>query len=47
LIATLPWYAMIVPQSIWLIFHILVITLQAFVFMILTIVYISMAKETH
>ncbi|MAH60723.1 MAG: F0F1 ATP synthase subunit A [Legionellales bacterium] len=47
LIATLPWYAMVLPQSIWLIFHILVITLQAFVFMILTIVYMSMAKEAH
>ncbi len=47
LIATLPWYAMPLPQFIWLTFHILVITLQAFVFMILTIVYMSMAKESH
>lgn len=31
----------------WLIFHILVITLQAFVFMMLTIVYLSMASEKH
>jgi F-type H+-transporting ATPase subunit a len=31
----------------WAIFHILIITLQAFVFMVLTIVYISMAHESH
>lgn len=31
----------------WAIFHILVITLQAFVFMMLTIVYLSMAAESH
>ncbi len=30
----------------WLIFHILVITLQAFIFMVLTIVYLGMAHET-
>jgi F-type H+-transporting ATPase subunit a len=27
----------------WLIFHLLVITLQAFIFMVLTIVYLGMA----
>lgn len=31
----------------WSIFHILVITLQAFIFMVLTIVYISLAHEDH
>ena len=31
----------------WGIFHILIITLQAFVFMMLTIVYMSMASESH
>jgi F-type H+-transporting ATPase subunit a len=31
----------------WAIFHILIITLQAFIFMMLTIVYLSMAHETH
>lgn len=31
----------------WAIFHILIITLQAFVFMMLTIVYLSMAHESH
>ncbi|TWI06031.1 F-type H+-transporting ATPase subunit a [Luteimonas cucumeris] len=32
---------------IWTAFHILVITLQAFIFMMLTIVYLSMAAESH
>ena len=33
-------------QLIWAIFHILVITLQAFIFMVLTIVYMAMAHDT-
>jgi len=32
---------------IWAIFHLLVITLQAFIFMVLTIVYLAMAHEHH
>ena len=31
----------------WALFHILIITLQAFVFMMLTIVYMSLAVESH
>jgi F-type H+-transporting ATPase subunit a len=31
----------------WAIFHILVITLQAFIFMVLTVVYLSMSHEDH
>jgi F-type H+-transporting ATPase subunit a len=31
----------------WAVFHLLVITLQAFIFMMLTIVYLSMAHEHH
>jgi len=31
----------------WAVFHILIITLQAFIFMMLTIVYLSLASETH
>lgn len=31
----------------WAIFHILVITLQAFVFMVLTVVYLSTAAQSH
>ncbi|QUX89958.1 F0F1 ATP synthase subunit A [Marinomonas sp. A3A] len=47
LIAILPWglqWALSVP---WAIFHILIIVLQAFIFMMLTIVYLSMAHEDH
>jgi F-type H+-transporting ATPase subunit a len=31
----------------WAVFHLLVITLQAFIFMMLTIVYLSLAQEQH
>ena len=34
-------------QIAWAIFHILIITLQAFIFMVLTVVYLSMAHEDH
>lgn len=37
----------IVLGSAWAIFHILVITLQAFVFMLLTIVYLGLASQTE
>lgn len=36
-----------VAGFVWLAFHILIITLQAFIFMMLTIVYLSMAVESH
>ncbi len=32
---------------IWTLFHVLIVVLQAFVFMMLTIVYLSMASEKH
>ena len=47
LIALMPWWAQWPLGSIWAIFHILIITLQAFIFMMLTIVYLSMAREHH
>jgi len=31
----------------WAIFHILIVVLQAYIFMMLTVVYVSMAYETH
>jgi F-type H+-transporting ATPase subunit a len=37
----------IVAGSAWAIFHILIITLQAFVFMMLTLVYIGQAHDAH
>ena len=47
LIALIPWYVQWTVGGVWAIFHILIITLQAFIFMMLTIVYLSMAQETH
>jgi F-type H+-transporting ATPase subunit a len=31
----------------WAVFHVLIVTLQAFIFMMLTIVYLSLASEAH
>ena len=47
LIALLPFYLQWVLNVPWAIFHILVIPLQAFIFMVLTIVYLSQAHEDH
>ena len=47
LIAIMPWWVQFIPGGIWSIFHLLVIVLQAFIFMMLTIVYLSMAHEDH
>ncbi|WP_035054839.1 F0F1 ATP synthase subunit A [Andreprevotia chitinilytica] len=47
LIALLPWWINWVLGAPWAIFHILIVTLQAFVFMMLTIVYLSLAVEDH
>ena len=45
--ALLPFWAQWTLSVPWAIFHILVITLQAYIFMMLTIVYLSMSYETH
>jgi F-type H+-transporting ATPase subunit a len=37
----------IIAGTAWAIFHILIITLQAFVFMMLTLVYIGQSQESH
>jgi len=47
LIALLPWWAQWMLGGPWAIFHILIVTLQAFVFMALTVVYLSLAVEKH
>lgn len=47
LIALLPFWAQPLLSAPWAIFHILVITLQAFIFMVLTIVYMSLAYQEH
>lgn len=47
LIALLPFYVQFTLQVPWLIFHILVVTLQAFIFMVLSVVYLNAAHEHH
>lgn len=47
LIALLPWWLQFTLGWPWAVFHLLIITLQAFIFMVLTIVYLSMAHEDH
>lgn len=37
----------LVGYAVWGIFHILIISIQAFIFMVLTVVYISMAHDHH
>ena len=46
LIAMLPWWGGILTLG-WMLFHLLVITIQAFVFMMLSVVYLSMAHTVH
>jgi len=41
------WVAAVVLGLGWAIFHILIVVLQAYIFMMLTIVYVSMAHEHH
>jgi len=49
--ATLPGVLLpighVIVGSIWAIFHILIITLQAFIFMMLTLVYVGQAHDAH
>ncbi|MCW7539550.1 F0F1 ATP synthase subunit A [Aquabacterium sp. A7-Y] len=41
------WVGQVLAGTVWAIFHILIITLQAFIFMMLTLVYIGQAHESH
>jgi len=43
----IPWWLNWLPGVPWITFHLLIAAIQAFVFMILTIVYVSMAFETE
>jgi len=47
LIALLPFYVQWTLSLPWAIFHILIVTLQAFIFMTLTVVYLDMAHHEH
>ena len=44
--AAVAWLTQFVLSFVWGVFHLLIITLQAFIFMMLTIVYLSMAHDT-
>lgn len=46
LIATMPWWLQWVAGGPWAVFHVLIIAIQAFVFMMLTIIYLNMAKNS-
>jgi len=41
------WFVHILAGTGWAIFHILIVVLQAYIFMMLTIAYIAMAHEHH
>ena len=41
------WVGQVVAGSLWAIFHILIVLLQAFIFMMLALVYIGQAHESH
>jgi F-type H+-transporting ATPase subunit a len=45
--AIVGWVGQLIMGSVWGSFHILIVLLQAFIFMMLTIVYLSMAHEHH
>lgn len=45
--AAVGWFWQFVLGLGWSIFHLLIVTLQAFIFMMLTIVYLALAHETH
>lgn len=47
LIALMPWWMQWALSVPWALFHILIVFLQAFIFMVLTIVYLGMAVEEH
>lgn len=47
IIALMPWWMQFVLGVPWTLFHILIILIQAFIFMMLTIVYLGMAYENH
>ncbi|MEF1217811.1 FoF1 ATP synthase subunit a, partial [Photobacterium damselae] len=47
LIALMPWWMQWALSVPWALFHILIVFLQAFIFMVLTIVYLAMAVEEH
>ncbi|MDR0440780.1 MAG: F0F1 ATP synthase subunit A [Candidatus Accumulibacter sp.] len=44
---SLLWLGHLILGTLWALFHILIVVLQAFIFMMLTLVYIGQAHESH
>lgn len=47
LVALLPWWVQWFPGTVWSLFDLLVCVLQAFIFMVLTIMYLALAHQTE
>jgi F-type H+-transporting ATPase subunit a len=41
------WIGHVITGTLWALFHIFIVVLQAFIFMMLTLVYIGQAHEGH
>jgi F-type H+-transporting ATPase subunit a len=41
------WFVHVLAGTGWAIFHILIVALQAFIFMMLTLVYVGQAHDKH
>jgi F-type H+-transporting ATPase subunit a len=44
---SLLWLGHLILGTLWALFHILIVVLQAFIFMMLTLVYIGQSHESH
>jgi F-type H+-transporting ATPase subunit a len=47
IIALMPWWVQFALGVPWTLFHMLIILIQAFIFMMLTIVYLNIAREKN
>lgn len=45
LIALMPWWIQWLPGAGWAIFHVIIVTVQAFIFMLLTVAYLALAAQ--
>ena len=41
------WLTHLLTGTLWALFHIFIVALQAFIFMMLTLVYIGQAHDSH
>ena len=47
LISLAPWWIQWTFGSVWGLFHLLIVFIQAFIFMMLTIIYLSLSMQEH